>query len=219
MAKASQPPTTTPNDAPPEVASDAARPKPRSRAQRLSTAPAFETTRVPVLEELVSRVPEREKEDPPDDAGGGPGEDDEQETRAEGHADVAAVGQQRDVDSRNGHEPSPTWPKGTGDLVTIAFLLPWLEEGVRQIGCKHVTSILGVYAVMGGITTELRDVLTELVGLDNTKHKPGAVSIGDSVRFLVELDDLLWRGRQDWRRVALRSVVTNGRALLEAAEE
>lgn len=169
-------------------------------------------------------------------------EGDEPVSRAEGQVDDAAAAQEEDRGGRERdpsgtwprgpsgtgprgpsgtwpRDPSGTWPNGTVDLVTVAFLLPWLEEGVRQIGCKSVKSILGVYAAMGGITSDLRDVLTELVGLDNTEHTLRAVSVGDSVRFLVELDDLLWRGRQDWRRAALRSVVANGRALLDAGVE
>ncbi|MEE8517590.1 MAG: hypothetical protein V3S98_00515 [Dehalococcoidia bacterium] len=101
------------------------------------------------------------------------------------------------------------------DLVTVASLAPWLEDGVRHIGRKRVKSILEVYASMGGITTDLRDVLLQLVSMDETEAEHPPVSLRDSLRFLVELDDIMWRGRQDWRRAALMSMLSTNRDHLE----
>lgn len=105
------------------------------------------------------------------------------------------------------------------DLITVVSLGPWLEDGVRRIGRKRVRSLLDVYTAIGGISTALRDVLAILVSLDDRPAKTRAVSVGESLRFLVDLDDLIWRGRQDWRRAVLASMVAGARALEEPDEE
>ena len=106
-----------------------------------------------------------------------------------------------------------TPPDAAIDLVTVVSLGPWLEAGVRRMGGERVKSLLGVYAAIGGITTELRDVLVLLVSLDDTAPKTRAMSVGESLRFLVDLDDVIWRGRQDWRRAMMASMVAGARAL------
>jgi hypothetical protein len=67
-------------------------------------------------------------------------------------------------------------------------------------------SILEVYARLGGMSSEMRDVLVQLVELDDTEPRRKNVSMRDSVRVLVELDNLLWQGRLDWQRGALQSM-------------
>ena len=105
------------------------------------------------------------------------------------------------------------------DLVTVVSLGPWLEAGVRRMGRKRVKSLLDVYAAIGGISTELRDVLVLLVSLDDTATKTRAMSVGESLGFLVDLDDVLWRGRQDWRRAMMASMVAGARAIEDPDED
>ena len=100
--------------------------------------------------------------------------------------------------------------KDTLDLVTIASLTPWLEGGVRKIGRKRLRAVLEVYSSIGGITPETLDVLLQLVSLDEIEGAKGKVSLRDSLKFLVDLDEILWRGRQDWKRAALVSMFSNG---------
>jgi hypothetical protein len=109
--------------------------------------------------------------------------------------------------------PHSRRPKAKVDLVVIASLAPWLTEGVAQLGRKRVKSLLDVYASMGGISTEMKDVLLQVVAMDDTEGLTKSVSIQDTMRFLVELDDLMWRGRQDWRRAALMSMIASGQSL------
>ncbi len=96
--------------------------------------------------------------------------------------------------------------EGTLDLITVAALAPWMEGGVRRIGKERLGSLLEVYAAMGGITNETRDILLQLLALDDTPSSKAKVPLRNSLRFLVELDDILWRGRQDWRRAALATM-------------
>ena len=50
-------------------------------------------------------------------------------------------------------------------------------------------------------------VLLQIVALDDTEGAAAPVSVQDTMRFLIELDDLMWRGRQDWRRAALMTML------------
>lgn len=114
-------------------------------------------------------------------------------------------------------KPAEPEPPQQVDLVTIAALGPWLERGVRRLGRKRVKSILEVYTSMGGLNPAQRDVLTQLVSMDETEAAPQPASIQDVVGYLVELDDFMWRGKQDWRRAALMSMLANSRDLLDAS--
>jgi biotin carboxyl carrier protein len=94
------------------------------------------------------------------------------------------------------------------DLMTVATLGPWLEQAVGRLGRKRTRSLLEVYASMGGMSTGLRDVLLTLVAMDDTEGADEPASVADSVRLLADLDDVMWRSRQDWRRAALMSMVS-----------
>lgn len=99
-------------------------------------------------------------------------------------------------------------PRGKVDLVVLASLSPWLSEGIRRIGRKRIKAVLDIYASMGGMTRNLKDVLAQIVDMDDTEGTQATVSVQDSMRLLIELDDLMWRGRQDWRRAALMTMLS-----------
>ena len=99
-------------------------------------------------------------------------------------------------------------PKGKVDLVVLASLSPWLTEGIRRVGRKRIKAVLDIFASMGGMSRELKDVATQIVDLDDTEGPHEQVSVQDSMRLLIELDDLMWRGRQDWRRAALMTMLS-----------
>ena len=101
-------------------------------------------------------------------------------------------------------------PRGKVDLVILASLSPWLTDGIRRLGRKRVKSLLEVYASMGSIDEGMKDVLIQIVDLDDTEGAVQPVSVQDTMRFLIELDDLMWRGRQDWRRAALVTMLGAG---------
>ena len=109
-------------------------------------------------------------------------------------------------------DAKPARPKDEFDLVTLATLAPWMEEGVRKIGRKRLKTVLEVYASMDGISQGFKEVLLQLVGMDDaTDSVKGKVSLRECMRFLVDLDEILWRGRQDWKRAALLSMFADDR--------
>lgn len=125
----------------------------------------------------------------------------------------------RDRYRRGDEHQQPGRPTGKVDLVVLASLAPWLSEGVYQFGRKRVKSLLSVYASMGGIPTEMKDVLLQIVSLDDTEGQEKPVAIHDTMRFLIELDDLMWRGRQDWRRAALMSMIGTNKLAVDLETE
>jgi hypothetical protein len=115
-----------------------------------------------------------------------------------------------EYDDDDGYEEVERQPKGKVDLVVLASLSPWLTEGIRRMGRKRVKSLLEVYASMGGLSVGMKDVLMQIVDLDDTEGALEPVAVHDTMRFLIELDDLMWRGRQDWRRAALVTMLGAG---------
>ena len=104
-------------------------------------------------------------------------------------------------------------PTGKVDLVVLASLSPWLTEGIRRIGRKRVKAMLDIYASMGGIGRDLKDVLVQIADMDDTEGSHEHVTVQDSMRMLIELDELMWRGRQDWRRAALMTMLSGNEGL------
>jgi hypothetical protein len=115
-----------------------------------------------------------------------------------------------DEDEEVEYEEVIRQPKGKVDLVVLASLSPWLTEGIHRMGRKRVKSLLEVYASMGGISLSMKEVLMQIVDLDDTEGAVAPVAVHDTMRFLIELDDLMWRGRQDWRRAALVTMLGAG---------
>ena len=83
------------------------------------------------------------------------------------------------------------------------------SNGSGFLSCsKRIKAVLDIFASMGGMSRELKDVATQIVDLDDTEGPHEQVSVQDSMRLLIELDDLMWRGRQDWRRAALMTMLS-----------
>lgn len=100
------------------------------------------------------------------------------------------------------------------DLFTVATLAPWMEDSVARLGKERVKAIVEVYASMGGMTNELRDVLLKLVGLDGANGARPNVSLRECMRSLAELDNLLWRSRQDPRGAALYAALLSSKEVM-----
>ena len=106
-------------------------------------------------------------------------------------------------------------PKGeVKDLFTIATLAPWMEDSVARLGKERVKAIVEVYASMGGMSNGLRDVLLRLIGMDGTSGARANVSLRECMRALAELDNLLWRSRQDPRGAALYAALLNSKEVM-----
>jgi len=101
-------------------------------------------------------------------------------------------------------------PKGeVKDLFTVATLAPWMEDNVARLGKDRVKAIVEVYASMRGMCDSLRDVLLKLVSLDGVNGARPNASLRECMKALAELDNLLWRSRQDPRGAALYAALLN----------
>jgi hypothetical protein len=108
--------------------------------------------------------------------------------------------------------PSKARPAPRGEvkeLFIVATLTPWMEDNVSRLGKDRVKAIVEVYASMGGICDGLRDVLLKLISLDGASGVRPNASLRECMRALAELDNLLYRSRQDPRGAALYAALLN----------
>lgn len=96
------------------------------------------------------------------------------------------------------------------DLVTIAALVPWMEEGMNRIGQERMTAIVDLYGSIGGLTNDLSDVMHRLIALGGSPAEANDVTLRDCLHIIVELDTLVSRVRYDRPGAALLSMFLNG---------
>lgn len=89
------------------------------------------------------------------------------------------------------------------DLLIVATLASWIEDGTSRIGRERLQSLVDIYSTMSGISPQLHDVLTKLITLDGTPEPVDPVTLRDCMRILVDLDSLLQRSRVDHTSAAL----------------
>ncbi|MBF8266824.1 MAG: hypothetical protein HW388_332 [Dehalococcoidia bacterium] len=99
---------------------------------------------------------------------------------------------------------------GAVDLLTVATLAPWVEEGIARVGRERLESIVGLYSSLGGLSAQLKEVLLVLISFEHDNGERGQVPLRECLRVLAELDDLLWRSRSDRARAVLLSVLLKG---------
>jgi hypothetical protein len=89
------------------------------------------------------------------------------------------------------------------DLLTVATLAGWVEEGLAAVGRDRLQALVDIYATMGGLSPRLQEVLGRLIQLDDATEPGGAVTVRDCIRVLIDLDSLIWRSRSDNAGLAL----------------
>ncbi len=96
------------------------------------------------------------------------------------------------------------------DLVTIASLVPWMEEGMNRIGQERMTAIVDLYGSIGGLTNDLSDVMHRLIALGGGPAEANDVTLRDCLHLIVELDTLVSRVKYDRPGAALLSMFLDG---------
>jgi hypothetical protein len=92
---------------------------------------------------------------------------------------------------------SPAQVEGQGqvnvyaDLAAVAALSRWLGSGVHKVGKQRMEAVVEIYAMLGGLSPSLKDVLCRLLSLDDGE----GLALRDCIATLVELDSLMWRTR------------------------
>ncbi len=99
------------------------------------------------------------------------------------------------------------------DLVTVAMLTSWIEDGVYRVGRKRLKGIVEIYDSMGGLPPNLKGVLLQLIDLNGGSYiSGGKVPIKECLRVLAALDNLVVRGRFDRSGAAVLAMLLNGRS-------
>ena len=84
------------------------------------------------------------------------------------------------------------------DLVTVAMLAPWLEESMAKIGKTRIKTLLKLYADIGGISQQRRNLLLQMLQLENSTSKaPASAKMKDSLQVLANLETILTRSKSD----------------------
>lgn len=109
-------------------------------------------------------------------------------------------------------EPTPlAQEQPSVDMVTLAMLAPWVEDGIQRIGRHRLKGVVKTYAATGNLSEEHKDVIFQLINLDSNETAPTVVSLKDSLVVLAELDNLMVRSRLDKTGTAMLAVYLNRR--------
>lgn len=104
------------------------------------------------------------------------------------------------------HEPSPATESTEADvtdLLTVATLASWIEEGVTRVGKERLRALIDIYVAMGGVSSQMHEIITKLITLDGNQEPTETVTLKECMRLLVDLDGLLWRSRTNNVNAAL----------------
>lgn len=103
-------------------------------------------------------------------------------------------------------EPSPATESAGADvtdLLTVATLASWIEEGVARVGKERLQALIDIYVAMGGVSSQMHEIITKLITLDGNQEPTETVTLKECMRLLVDLDGLLWRSRTNNVNAAL----------------
>lgn len=139
-----------------------------------------------------------------------------QRSRGEGPASLRQEEHSSAVGDGDGLEEEPHHlPERTPDLVTLALLAPWVEEGLRQVGRATLEKVVSLYDDLGGVAPGIKKTVAHLLALtgddraDTSSTKP---SLRQCLRLLADLDALLHRARRDRAGAALLAAYLSNRA-------
>ncbi len=93
------------------------------------------------------------------------------------------------------------------DLAAVAALSRWLGSGVHKVGKQRMEAVVEIYAMLGGLSPGLKDVLCRLLSLDDGE----GLALRDCIAMLIELDSLMWRTRAGRGDAAILSFFMHGK--------
>jgi len=102
-------------------------------------------------------------------------------------------------------------PGAKTDLLTVALMTEWIEEGLRSIGRKRLRSVVELSYSLGTLGQQRKDVLLQLLSLEGTNGNTAKVSLRDNLRVLAALDALVKRADSDLSEAAVLSMFLNHR--------
>lgn len=97
--------------------------------------------------------------------------------------------------------------EGRVDMLEVASLASWLEEGLGRLGRRRLEGVVETYYRMAGIDAGMRDVLLSLMALDGDLPERAAVPLRESLRALAELEAVLSSTRLNPRTAAARALL------------
>lgn len=97
------------------------------------------------------------------------------------------------------------------DLVTIASLSRWVTSGMKRVGRERLEKIVGLYGLTGRISPLLKEVLTDLINLEEMPEISPRAGLKDSIAVLADLDSLLTRLDGDRGDAAILALCFNGK--------
>lgn len=77
------------------------------------------------------------------------------------------------------------------NLMTLIGLVRWVERSVKKIGKERVEAIVEIYRTAGYLPSSCKDIIPQVIRLADDERPEGAVTMGDSISVLLQLDSLL----------------------------
>ena len=75
--------------------------------------------------------------------------------------------------------------------MTLVGLVRWVERSIKAIGKEKVEAIVEIYRTAGYLPTSYSEVIPQVVRLSDDVQAGNAVTMGDSINVLLQLDSLL----------------------------
>ena len=79
------------------------------------------------------------------------------------------------------------------DLITVTLLASWVETSLSKVGRERLKVVVDVYASMGKLGQQLKEVLHKLISLANNGVTTDNVTVRDCLQVLMDLDHVVWR--------------------------
>jgi hypothetical protein len=103
-------------------------------------------------------------------------------------------------------------------MVSVATLAAWLEDGLRSIGGTRLKTIVELHATHGGLPSQFKDVLLQLISLDTCERARDEVPLQECLRVLAELENVASRSRSGPNEAAVLSMFLHGTNLSSGSQ-
>lgn len=88
-------------------------------------------------------------------------------------------------------EKAPAAEETQVNLMTLIGLVRWVEKSIKKVGKERVQAIVEIYRTAGYLPASCKDIIPQVIRLAEDEKPDGAITMGDSINVLLQLDSLL----------------------------
>ena len=88
-------------------------------------------------------------------------------------------------------EKAPAAEETQVNLMTLIGLVRWVEKSIKKVGKERVQAVVEIYRTAGYLPASCKDIIPQVIRLAEDEKPDGAITMGDSINVLLQLDSLL----------------------------